>query len=114
MVVLPQHRTAYIYLDRKEMEQFNHLTGDTEGFVNYPFSIRDIRVTALFLEKKNHVKISFRSKGDFPINRFASRYFNGGGHNNAAGGESSDSLADTLKKFEDLIGEYSDEINRLP
>jgi len=114
MVVLPRHRTAYIYLDREEMEKYNHLSGDTEGFVNYPFSIKDIRVTALFLEKKNHVKISFRSKGDFAINRFASKYFNGGGHNNAAGGESPDKLHDTIIRFESLIAEYTDEINALP
>lgn len=114
MVVLPEHRTAYISLSREEMERYQHLTGDTEGFVNYPFSIRDIRVTALFLEKKNHVKISLRSKGDFPINRFASKYFNGGGHNNAAGGESNENLPDTIKRFESLIAEYSSEINSLP
>ena len=60
------------------------------------------------------MKISFRSKGDFAINRFASKYFNGGGHNNAAGGESSDTLHDTINKFESLIAEYTDEINALP
>ena len=111
MVVLPEHRTAYIYLSKEEMQRFNHLSGDTEGFVNYPFSIKDIRVTALFLEKKDHVKISLRSKGDFPINRFASKYFNGGGHHNAAGGESTENLDKTLKRFERLIAEHSDEIN---
>jgi phosphoesterase RecJ-like protein len=114
MVVIPEHRTAYISLSREEMKRYRHLTGDTEGFVNYPFSIRDIRVTALFLEKKNHVKISLRSKGDFPINRFASKYFNGGGHHNAAGGESNENLPDTIKRFESLIAEYSNEINSLP
>jgi phosphoesterase RecJ-like protein len=114
MVVLPQHRCAYIYLDRAEMDRYNHRSGDTEGFVNYPFSIKDIRVTALFLEKKDHVKISFRSKGDFAINRFASKYFNGGGHNNAAGGECTQNLHDTIDKFESLIAEYSNEINSLP
>jgi phosphoesterase RecJ-like protein len=111
MVVLPEHRTAYIHLSREEMKRFNHLFGDTEGFVNYPFSIKDIRVTALFLEKKDRVKISFRSKGDFPINRFASKYFNGGGHYNAAGGESTENLDETLKRFERLIADHSDEIN---
>jgi phosphoesterase RecJ-like protein len=114
MVILPEYRTAYIYLDRREMDRFNHLSGDTEGFVNYPFSIKNIRVTALFLEKKDHIKISFRSKGSFAINRFAREYFNGGGHPNAAGGESGDSLQETLRRFESLISDYSDEIKRLP
>jgi phosphoesterase RecJ-like protein len=114
MVVLKEHRAAYISLSREELEQFNHSSGDTEGFVNYPFSVKDIRVTALFLEKKNRVKISFRSKGKFSINHFARKYFNGGGHHNAAGGESLDSLEDTVRRFESLIAEYSDEINQLP
>ncbi len=114
MRILPEYRTAYISLSLKEMERYNHLSGDTEGFVNYPFSIKDIRITALFLEKKNHVKISFRSKGDFPVNTFARKYFNGGGHPNAAGGESSESMEETLKRFEKLIARYSNEIKRLP
>lgn len=114
MVVLPEHRTAYIYLSKDELEKFHHLSGDTEGFVNYPFSIKGIRVTALFLEKKHHVKISFRSKGSFAVNRIAGKYFNGGGHANAAGGEYNASLSETVKKFESLIAEYSDEINSLP
>ncbi len=114
MVVLKEHRAAYIYLSREELEKFKHQNGDTEGFVNYPFSINNIRVTALFLEKKKHVKISFRSKGKFSINLFARKYFNGGGHHNAAGGESMDNLEDTVRRFESLIAGYSDEINQLP
>ncbi len=114
MIVLREHRCAYIFLSREELDRFKHLSGDTEGFVNYPFSIRDIRVTALFLEKKNQIKISFRSKGDFSVNLFARKYFNGGGHRNAAGGESDDSLENTVSRFESLISEYSDEINKLP
>jgi phosphoesterase RecJ-like protein len=114
MTVLPEHRTAYIALTQEELDKFNHATGDTEGFVNYPFSISDIRVAALFIEKDDHIKISFRSKGDFKINKFAQQFFNGGGHKNAAGGESHTDLTDTMMKFEELIGQYSDEINRLP
>ncbi len=114
MVILPEHRTAYISLARDELKKFKHEKGDTEGFVNYPFSVSNIRVSALFIEKEDHIKISFRSKGDFPINTFAQQFFNGGGHKNAAGGESYEELGDTVMKFENLIGQYSDEINRLP
>jgi phosphoesterase RecJ-like protein len=114
LVVLPEHRTAYISLTRDELDRFKHVKGDTEGFVNYPFSISSIRVTALFIENEDHIKISFRSKGDFPINAFATQFFNGGGHKNAAGGESYEELAVTVKKFENLIEQYSDEINRIP
>jgi bifunctional oligoribonuclease and PAP phosphatase NrnA len=114
MVVLPDIRTAYIGLNAEELRQYNHQIGDTEGFVNYPFMVRDIRITALFLEKKDHIKISFRSKGNFRINRIAQEYFNGGGHMNAAGGESIDSLQDTLARFEEIITQHADEIRSLP
>jgi phosphoesterase RecJ-like protein len=114
LVVIPELRTAYISLTRDELNRFNHVMGDTEGFVNYPFSVSNIRIAALFIEKEDHIKISFRSKGDFPINSLAKQFFNGGGHKNAAGGESYEELAITIKKFENLIGQYSDEINRIP
>ena len=34
--------------------------------------------------------MSFRSKGNITVNDFAKKYFNGGGHKNAAGGISKD------------------------
>jgi phosphoesterase RecJ-like protein len=114
LIILPALRTAYIALTLDELAHYNHATGDTEGFVNYPFSVKNIRVSALFIEREDHVKISFRSKGDFPINAFAEKFFNGGGHKNAAGGESYEDLDDTLRKFENMIRQYSDEINALP
>ena len=113
MVVISELRTAYISLSTEELIQFNHRTGDTEGFVNYPFNIGDVRVSALFLEREDHIKISFRSKGNFKINQFAAKYFNGGGHMNAAGGEYHDSLENTLRHFEEMIVKYADEISAL-
>ncbi|MEX0987867.1 MAG: bifunctional oligoribonuclease/PAP phosphatase NrnA [Bacteroidales bacterium] len=110
LVVLSRFNTAYISLTRKELTRFGHKVGDTEGFVNIPFSIKGIRVTALFIEKRDHVKISFRSKGDFSVDAIASEYFNGGGHINAAGGESGFSLEETIGKFESLLEKYKDEL----
>lgn len=110
MVVLPQYNTAYISLSREELEKFNHRIGDTEGFVNLPFSIEGIRMTALFIEKKGHVKISFRSKGKFSVNDFARKHFTGGGHTNAAGAQDYLSLNDTVKKFESLLANYEKEL----
>ena len=112
MKVFPEYSTAYISITMEEREKYNFLPGDSEGFVNYPLSIRDIRFSAFFIEKKDHVKISFRSKGDFAVNRFSSTYFEGGGHKNAAGGESNLSLEETLRKFEGLLPEFSEELNR--
>ena len=114
MVVIQDLRTAYISLTAEELGKYSHRTGDTEGFVNFPFTIKDIRITALFLEREDHIKISFRSKGDFRINAIAEEQFNGGGHMNAAGGESFESLEETIARFEDLIAKHADEIKRLP
>lgn len=104
---LPEYHTGYIVLNQKEQQQYNFHQGDTEGFVNYPLSIQGTRFSALFLEKKNHVKISLRSIGNFPANEFAARYFNGGGHLNAAGGESELSIQETVNKFVDNLGTYA-------
>lgn len=106
MVVIPEYRTAYIALTREELAKYNHVTGDTEGFVNFPFSIKGIKVTALFLEKEDYIKISFRSRGKFEINTFCKKHFNGGGHKNAAGGESYTSLDETVKAFVNLLPLY--------
>ena len=75
--------------------------GDSEGFVNFGLSVTGILCSVLFIEKKDEglIKISFRSKGDFKVNIFASKYFNGGGHEHASGGISKLSLIETEKKF---------------
>jgi phosphoesterase RecJ-like protein len=106
MVLIPEYRTAYIALTREELVQYKHVTGDTEGFVNFPFSIKGIILTALFLEKEDYIKISFRSRGEFEINKFSEKHFNGGGHKNAAGGEAYMSLEETVKTFESLLPLY--------
>ncbi|HKL37549.1 MAG TPA: bifunctional oligoribonuclease/PAP phosphatase NrnA [Bacteroidales bacterium] len=104
--VLPEYGAAYISITREELRQFNYKRGDSEGFVNYPLSISGVMFSVIFIEQKDHVKISFRSKGDFQANRFADNHFNGGGHKNAAGGYSELSMDETLKKFESLLPDY--------
>ncbi len=99
MVVLPDHGTAYITLSKKNLEDYKYVKGDTEGFVNLPLSIKGIRFSTLFIEKDNFIKLSFRSKGKFPSNKFAEQYFAGGGHLNASGGEYYDTLDNTVKYF---------------
>ena len=107
MKVIPEHKTAYISLSKEEMKMYNFSVGDSEGFVNFPLSIKGIVFSVLFLEKKGYVKLSLRSKGDFPANEVAKKYFNGGGHKNAAGGESMLNLSETIEKFESVLTEYS-------
>ena len=108
MIVLDKYNTAFIYLKNNELKKYNFQVGDSEGFVNYPLSIKNIKFSALFIERNDHIKISFRSKGNFFVNKFAEKHFLGGGHKNAAGGKSYDSLKITIKKFINLLSEYKD------
>ncbi|MFO7922263.1 MAG: bifunctional oligoribonuclease/PAP phosphatase NrnA [Bacteroidales bacterium] len=106
MVVLPDYKTAYMSLTLDEKKQYNYIRGDSEGFVNYPLSIKGIGFAAFFMENNDHIKLSFRSKGKIDSNTFAAKYFDGGGHINASGGESKLSLNDTIAKFVSLLPGY--------
>ncbi|MEA1875131.1 MAG: bifunctional oligoribonuclease/PAP phosphatase NrnA [Bacteroidota bacterium] len=106
MHYFPEHKTAYIALSKADMKTFNYKSGDTEGFVNYPLSIKGTVFTVLFIEKANEIKLSFRSIGDFPANEFAAKYFNGGGHKNAAGGNSQLTLQESIDKFVSVLPDF--------
>lgn len=101
MKVLPLYNTSYTYLSQEELTGFNNSKGDTEGIVNYGLSMKDILFTAFFTENKEEgiIKISFRSKGGFDVNKYAREHFSGGGHINAAGGKSTDTMEGTIQKF---------------
>ncbi len=104
-------KTAYFCITREDLKRFNSKTGDTEGLVNYALSIEGINFAALIIDRTEAVKMSFRSTGSFSVNEFAKKHFNGGGHKNAAGGRSEDSLQVTVEKFESLLLEYKSELN---
>lgn len=110
MTIIPELNTAIIVLRRDELAKFNHQPGDTEGFVNLPFNIKNIRFSVLFIEKRDHVKMSFRSRGNFSVNAFSSAHFKGGGHVNAAGGESDKPIEEVVEHFLRLINDYKDEL----
>lgn len=93
-------------LNAKELEQYSYNTGDTEGFVNFPLQVKDVIASAFIMERPDGVKISLRSKGDFPVNEFSSQYFGGGGHRNAAGGNHNGSLEDAVKIYTDNIVDF--------
>lgn len=109
MKVFPEFKTSYISLSQKELDEFHYEKGDTEGVVNYGLTIKGIVFAAIFIEHRdeNIIKISFRSQGSFDVNQFARDHFNGGGHINAAGGKSYESLKKTIEKFENLISKIS-------
>lgn len=111
--IIPELRAALIYLSREELQKFNVVTGDTEGLVNLGLGIKGIILSVLIIDRTKLVKMSFRSKGNFAVNEYAEKYFHGGGHKNAAGGQSDDTLENTVQKFRDTIKLYSAELNSL-
>jgi phosphoesterase RecJ-like protein len=110
--ILPSYKTAYITLTNEEKKRFDFKKGDTEGVVNYALSIKGIIFAAIFIEdsEQNIIKISFRSKGNFSVNKFSRNHFEGGGHDNAAGGKSNVSMSKTVTKFTSLLAEYQKEL----
>lgn len=113
MVVDPQLHVGYIWLTQKEMKSYDFQVGDSEGFVNLPLSIRGIYISALLTEKDDYVRISCRSKGEFPVNKLCAQHFDGGGHKNAAGGEIRLPMQEAIVHFEKIMEGYRDEIHRL-
>ena len=105
LIILQDLQTAYFAISKKDLKKYDSQTGDTEGLVNYALSLDGIKLAALFTERKDGVKISFRTAEDVAINKFAAQYFDGGGHKNASGGKSTLSLQETTQKFEKLVKE---------
>ncbi|TXC76166.1 DHH family phosphoesterase [Luteibaculum oceani] len=97
---------AFIYLSKEDLADFDYQPGDTEGLVNFPLGVDEIKVSVLIKEQDNKIKFSFRSKGDISVNDFARTYFDGGGHVNAAGGVSFDSWEATKTKFLNAVNEF--------
>ncbi len=104
--VLYEYNTAFISVSKQELEEYDVITGDTEGIVNYALSITGIRLAAFIVERTDKVKLSLRSRGEFPANEICKKYFNGGGHRNAAGGTSTDSLEEVINQFKQILPEY--------
>lgn len=110
MEVFYEYNTILIAVPKGDLLRFAIKTGDTEGLVNFPQSIKGIKLVALVIDRDEERKWSFRSKGDFDCNTFARKYFEGGGHYAASGGRSSDSLDGTVKKFIRAMKENSSEL----
>ncbi len=108
MKVFSELKTALLVMSKEEQYKFNSKKGDTEGFVNIPLTIEDIVFSVFIREDKDLVKISFRSKGNFPCNQFASENFGGGGHLNASGGEFYGKIEDAVALFEEVLPRYKD------
>ncbi|MFT3901674.1 MAG: bifunctional oligoribonuclease/PAP phosphatase NrnA [Niabella sp.] len=100
-----EYNTALIAVPKEDIYRFEIKTGDTEGLVNLPQAVQGIKLVGMVIDRDEERKWSFRSKGDFDCNTFARQYFNGGGHFNASGGNSKDSLQQTVEKFKQALRE---------
>ena len=106
MNLIADCHTSLIAISRTELNEYNINTGDTEGVVNFPLSLKNVIFSIFISERENEIRMSFRSKGNFNVNEFARTYFSGGGHANAAGGKSDESLEKTLEKLTNAILEH--------
>ena len=109
MKTLRKGTVAYMSLTEAEMRRFWFQQGDNEGFVNYPLTIKKMRMSAIFTEHTDFIRVSLRSRGNVDVNLFANRYFNGGGHKNAAGGKSFVTMEETIAHFERSVEEFAKE-----
>jgi bifunctional oligoribonuclease and PAP phosphatase NrnA len=112
LVVIDKLKTAYITLSQQELDEFKYEKGDTEGVVNYALSLDGVIFAAIFIEdvEQKIIKISLRSKGNFSVNKFSREHFDGGGHDNAAGGKSLVSMDETISNFLTVLPNYKKEL----
>ena len=111
MDIFYEFNTALITIPQADLIRFNVKTGDTEGLVNFPLSIHGIKLASVIIDRGDERKSSFRSKDGFDVNTFARKYFNGGGHFNAAGGKNSETLDEVVRKFKAAIRENKDQLS---
>jgi len=111
MEVFYEYNTALIAIPQQDLIKFNIVTGDTESLVNYPLSIKGIKLAAIIIDRGEECKSSFRSKDGFDVNTFARKYFNGGGHFNAAGGQNKEPLEEVVAKFISAMKENKEQLS---
>jgi phosphoesterase RecJ-like protein len=109
MKFLRKGTVSHMSLTEDEMRRFWFQQGDSEGFVNYPLTVKKMRMSAIFIEHSDFIRVSLRSRGKVDVNLFAARYFEGGGHKNAAGGKSFVSMEETIARYEAAVEEYASE-----
>ncbi len=111
MEVFYEYNTALIAIPQADLIKFNVKTGDTEGLVNFPLGIHGIKLASVIIDRGDERKSSFRSKDGFDVNTFARKYFNGGGHFNAAGGKNIEPLDEVVRRFKIAIRENKEQLS---
>ncbi len=107
MKFLKRNTVAYMSLTEEEMRRFYFQQGDSEGFVNYPLTVGKMKMTAMFLAHHKFIRVSLRSRGNVDVDLFARKYFNGGGHHNAAGGKSFMTMEETIEHYKRSVDEFA-------
>lgn len=110
MEIIPEYKTGIIWLSKRDYEDFGIQRGDTEGIVNYLLTLKDVRLAIFIHNQPTVVKLSMRSKGNLDVQEICRTHFNGGGHKNASGAYSHESLKNTLQKVKDLLPVYREAI----
>lgn len=106
MKVFPEHKAGFMLITKELKERFDFQDGDSDGFVNLPLNIKGVEVSGLFTEADGFVKVSLRSKGDFSVNALSRAFFNGGGHQRAAGGKIYIPVNEVEEYFLNSLDEY--------
>lgn len=112
MQLFPEQGASLITLSMEELERFNYQRGDTETLVNKPLAIPEVYWSVFLREDQDRIKVSCRSQGDFAVSDICARYFNGGGHANAAGGEHFGTLAEAEAIFHQVLADLFPETNK--
>ena len=105
-----EYGVAIMPVTKEELERYRYRDGDLEGLVNIPLTIRNVVVSVLITERKERIKLSFRSKGKVPVNEWAKKWFNGGGHLNAAGGQMESPFEDVVCKLKETIPLFFEDV----
>ncbi|MDE7472632.1 MAG: bifunctional oligoribonuclease/PAP phosphatase NrnA, partial [Muribaculaceae bacterium] len=103
----PPNRASHITLTRDELNEYDYKKGDTESLVNLPLQLDNVDYSVFLREEENYIKVSMRSKGSFPVNKLCEKFFNGGGHLNAAGGEFDGTMQQCIERFNEAM-KYGD------
>lgn len=110
MEVLPEFKTAIVYLLKQDYVDFDIQRGDTEGIVNQLLLMKEVKMAAFITEQPNIIKFSIRSKGDMNVQEICQKYFNGGGHKNASGGYMHSNIHAAMRKFKEILPLYKEKI----
>lgn len=113
LVYLPEYHASFYTLTKEEQQRFHFVKGDAEGLVNIPQQIKGLKLSISLredTEKKNLIWVSLRSVDDFPCNKMAEEFFNGGGHLNASGGRINGTVEEAVETVKKAIIAYENKL----